>query len=480
MRRVSRTAPIFQLFVVLLFLGLLLPVSVSATNGATKPQEQELKSYPVWYLAEGTSDWGFDTLITIQNPNRTEVTAQITYMTRAGAEGRPDITLPAESQTVINPRDDLGAADFSTKVTCKQGKTICVDRRMTWTGPGAPSPEGHSSVGVTSPAKTWYLPEGSASWGFECWLLIQNPNNSEATCQITYMVENVGPRTVTKTIPANSRKSFNMADDMPDVAIKDASIKVEASLPVIPERAMYRNNRREGHDSIGTTTPTKDYYLAEGATGYKVGYITYVLVQNPNATPTNVNLTYQTQHGKVAGPSFTMPANSRKTIRVNDQLPPGTDVSTHVHGIQPIIAERAMYWGAGTPLGEACHDSIGIAAPHNTWYLPDGQTSGGYETYTLVQNPNAFGVEIILYYMTPTGTAIVIRGYGIRANSRETINMFEYSGIAGRAAVFVESEMPSQKIIVERAMYWNSRGAGTDTIGGYSDYYGPELPLPPG
>src|SRR5450756_1514272 len=28
---------------------------------------------------------------------------------------------------------------------------------------------------------------------------------------------------------------------------------------------------------------------------------------------------------------------------------------------------------------------------------------------------------------------------------------------------------PNNKIMVERAMYWNNRGAGTDTIGGYSD-----------
>jgi hypothetical protein len=27
-----------------------------------------------------------------------------------------------------------------------------------------------------------------------------------------------------------------------------------------------------------------------------------------------------------------------------------------------------------------------------------------------------------------------------------------------------------KKIMVESAMYWNSRGAGTDTIGGYGDY----------
>ena len=37
------------------------------------------------------------------------------------------------------------------------------------------------------------------------------------------------------------------------------------------------------------------------------------------------------------------------------------------------------------------------------------------------------------------------------------------------ASTLVECKTPGEKIIVERAMYWNSRGAGTDTIGGFSD-----------
>jgi hypothetical protein len=155
---------------------------------------------------------------------------------------------------------------------------------MTWTGTGAASPEAHNSVGVTSPASTWYLPEGSSEWGFETWLLIQNPNNSEATATVTYMTEYDGPKVVTHTVPANSRATFSMETD---IGKKDASIKVEANLPVIPERAMYRNNRREGHDSIGTTAPATDYYLAEGATGWGSNFITYVLVQNPQSSPTD-------------------------------------------------------------------------------------------------------------------------------------------------------------------------------------------------
>jgi hypothetical protein len=228
---------------------------------------------------------------------------------------------------------------------------------------------------------------------------------------------------------------------------------------------MYRNSRREGHDSIGTTTLATDYYLAEGATGYNVGYITYVLIQNPQGSPTDVKINYLTGSGQVEGPSFQMPANSRKTVRVNDQLPPNTDVSTWVHGSQPIIAERAMYWDNGT--GEACHDSIGMANPARTFMLPDGETSNGRETWTLVQNPNGSDVQVDITYMTPSGMGNVTKTETIPANSRKTFNMVEHSGINGRASIVVVSK--GSPVMVERAMYWNSRGAGTDTVGGYSD-----------
>jgi len=418
-------------------------------------------TYPTWYLAEGTTAWGFSTYISIENPNDSGVNAEITYMTGSGAVSGPSVYMPPLSQATVSPGDILGSQDFSTKVTCREGKTIAVDRTMTWTGTGAASEEAHNSVGVTSPAITWYLPEGSSNWGFECWLLIQNPNSSEATCNITYMVEGEAPFQALKKVPANSRRTFNAADDM---GARDASIKVESNIPVIPERAMYRNNRREGHDSIGTTAPATDYFLAEGTTAW--GFTTYVLVQNPQNTPTDVTVTYMTPQGPSIQPPFQMPANSRKTVRVNDILP-NADLSTRVHGSQPIIAERAMYWDNGT--GEACHDSIGMASAHTDFYLPDGQSSEGRETWTLVQNPNDSNVTVEVSYLTPNGAGNITKTETIPAGSRRTFNMAEHSGIQGRAAVMVRSLTPGQKIMVERAMYWNSRGAGTDTIGGYSD-----------
>jgi hypothetical protein len=408
-------------------------------------------AYPLysssWYLAEGSTAWGFDCYIAVQNPNDDAVTIQVTFMTKRGPVRARDMWMSARSQLIIHPRDFLGEADFST---------------MTWTGAGAAHGEGHSSIGVNRPAKTWYFAEGSSAWGFECWLLVQNPNKTAAHCRVTYMLDGGGEKVFSKDVPASSRRTFDMSDDIGNV---DASIKVESDVDVIPERAMYRYQRREGHDSIGLTYPSQDFYLPEGSTNW--GFTTYVLVQNPGAEPASVQLTYMTSRGPVTMPAFTMPAFSRKTVRVNDELP-GADVSTRVHADRPVIAERAMYWGAGTAAGEASHCSVGMTDPHTAFYLPDGRIGGGYETWTLVQNPNECDVDIEITYFK-TGQKPVVIARRIPAASRRSYSMASVFGGSARASVMVRSLTRRKKILVERAMYWDSRAAGTDTVGAFSD-----------
>lgn len=418
----------------------------------------------VWYLAEGSTAWGFSTYISVVNPNSRSVTVSITYMTEAGSVKGPRFIMDPQSQATIDPSLTLGVNDFSTKVQCIEGETIAVERCMIWQANGASSPEAHSSVGVTSPSKTWYLPEGSSAWGFECWLLIQNPNSQKATCNVTYMIEGGKAQVFKKEIPPNSRRTYNMASDIGE---KDASIKVSSNLKVIAERAMYRNSRRSGHGSIGTTSPAKKYYLAEGTTDY--GFTTYVLVQNPSSEPAEVNITYMTQFGPLAHPGnpIIIPPLSRKTICVNDFIPP-VDFSTEVTSNRKIIAERAMYWHGGGKTGEACHDSIGLSSAHRIFYLPDGDTIGDRETYTLVQNPNATDVVVEVSYLTPTGKGNVKFQEVIPARSRRTFVMAEKIP-EGRAAIVVKSLSAGKNIIVERAMYWNNRGVGTNTVGAYRD-----------
>jgi len=148
---------------------------------------------------------------------------------------------------------------------------------------------------------------------------------------------------------------------------------------------------------------------------------------------------------------------------VNDSLA-DTDFSTEVHGSSPIIAERSMYWEQILPGGGLPHLHRTGKPPHD-FYLPDGQTSNGYETYTCVQNPNPGAVHVQVSYLPQGGGKTITFTDEIAPNSRKTYSMGDKIP-SGRASVVVQSLDGARPIMVERSMYWNSRGVGTDTIGG--------------
>ncbi len=210
---------------------------------------------------------------------------------------------------------------------------------------------GHDSVGVTAPATAWYLAEGSTGTGFETWVLLANPGSEKATAHVYYMTpsgEKTGPIV---DLAAGTRKTINVADTL--AGEWSVSTRVSSDKPIIAERAMYGNKRTWGHDSIGVTAPATAWYLAEGSTGKNElgSFETWVLVQNPNPNNVDVDLTFMTLSGVVAGPKATVPANSRMTFNVADYVPNTFDVSTTVESSGPtgangVIVERAMYGDA--------------------------------------------------------------------------------------------------------------------------------------
>jgi len=477
MRRtiLSITAVVLVVGVCLVPLGAVSFADTGSQRGPAVSDEAGATS-PVWYLAEGSTAWGFYTRISIENANNARLHARLTYMTKDGKVDGGVIALAPESQTTVYPSYLLRDTDFSTEVECVEGQNIAVDRTMSWGTYYEPYygqepttvvnqypdqwwEEAHSSIGVTAPATTWYLPEGCSAYGFETWLLIQNPNSGKAKCNITYMIEGAAPVTVAKEVAGNSRGTFNMATD---IGAKNASIKVAADVPVIPERATYKGQKRAGSDSIGATAPGMDWYLAEGTTAW--GFTTYLLVQNPGTTDAQVKVDCQAPQGPKTLTSFTVPATSRKTIDVNAQLV-STDVSFHVHGSVPIVAERSMYWDTG--IGPACHDTIGLPALHRRFYLPDGD-AGESETWTLVENPNDKPVTIQIAYLSEQGMGDVWFNDTIPARSRKSYNMYDRTQY-GRASTMVTSLNAGRNIMVERSMYFYGRVGGSNTIGAWSD-----------
>ena len=406
--------------------------TISATFAA------DISPLATWYLAEGSTDWGFDCYISIVNPNAeaVNVDADLHDLHRARSTG-PTVTMPAMSQATVFPSATLGAADFSTKVDVhRKARPSAWTAPCTGPGPPPPCPRPTAPPGSPPPPPPGTCRKAPPTGDSSASCSSRTPTTTATDATVTWMIEGDDPGTSDVTVAATSRATFNMADY---IGATDASIKVDSDVPG-HLRAGHVPQRPQGGPRL-RRHPHRGRRLLPGRGLHRLRL--HHLRPGPEPqrhrhrrrpSPT------RPPPGRWQGPTFTMPANSRKTICVNDTTAiPGPDpsFSTHVHGGQPIIAERAMYWNGGDDGAQVCHDSIGLAAPHTTWYLADGQTSEGRETWTLVQNPNDSDVTVEITYMTPDGTGNVVKTETIPPAPARPSTWPTHSGIAGRAAIMV-------------------------------------------
>lgn len=142
-------------------------------------------------------------------------------------------------------------------------------------------------------------------------------------------------------------------------------------------------------------------YLAEGST--LGGFQTWVLIANPSqSTTAAVQVNFYTSTGIVAGPALSIPPLSRRSINANSYVG-DWNVSTEVLGLNiPVYAERSMYSSVAGK--EGSHLGKGVNAPKSGWYLPEGSSGPGFETWILVANPHkSKTANVTVTYMTGSG-----------------------------------------------------------------------------
>ena len=402
----------------------------------------------IWYLAEGTTAWGFETWVLVQNPHPYQVTANVTFMKPGGSTKFLSLPVDGNSRLTINVNSQVPESDVSTKVEAT-APVIC-ERSMYWKNRAG----GHDTIGVTAPSTTWYLAEGSTAWGFETWLSIQNPNPTATDVTLTFMKPGGSTQQLSLPVAGQARQTVPVNDL---VAESDVSTKVEATAPVICERSMYRYGRDLGHVTIGTPTTSRDWYLAEGSTAW--GFDEYLTVQNPNPQQAVTSVEFMLPDGTVRPFGLVVPANARQTIGV-DSLPGlgNTDLSTHISANVPVICERSMYWSGATSRGG--HDTVGTPMPSTHWYLAEGSTAWGFEEYITVQNPNHTGLAVSFTFMKPGGNT-VFWSYSVGPRSRFTLKVNDVVPDSD-VSTFVLAPQP---VICERVMYWKNRDGGHVSIG---------------
>ncbi|MBU1669563.1 MAG: S8 family serine peptidase [Actinobacteria bacterium] len=417
------------------------------------------------FFPEGCTDYGFEEWLCIQNPETGTANVGIEYMTEAGETINQQISIPPVSRSTVGVQ---GWVKGSVSARIYSDRRINAERSMYW---GARN-EGHTCHGLESPANTWYCAEGcqGTASGFQTFVLVQNPSNSEAHIMAHFQGSGGAIGMQGFTMNPKSRLSINVKDYVPE-GTQDVSTKIVSDVGVFAERSMYWNisgplttDAGGGSCSLGIPEASVQWFCAEGCTAH--GFDTFVLIQNPNNEPATVNPTYMLPTGSVEGDPRTLAPNSRMTIRLSDEPDiDDQDVSTKIESNVPVVAERSLYWRISSVMGPG-HSSEGSPYMSKNWYLAEGSTAWGFETWILVQNPGVKPANVQLKYLTDHGEVVgpheeLVPGSRWTVSAAATVPDMD-----GVSATIVASDFP---VVTERAMYWSKNGVdkqgGTGSVG---------------
>lgn len=457
------------------------------------------------YFAEGAVNSFFDTQFALVNYGTAPAHVLLRLQPQqddggssAAAEQPLAITIPGQSRGTVTAdmlRAKLTAA-FATII--ESDKPFVADRTMTWgNGNGA-----HAETAVLAPNMTWYFAEGATGPQFSLFYLLQNPHDVAVTARVRYLRGGgLPPLEKDYGLAPKSRKTIDVSGERfpgdnpqlpPPLSLAEVSGIVSVQTPgrpIIAERALYRTVPGQlfgaGHEGAGVPSAERDWFLAEGATGF---FDQFILIANPNPSPVDVVVTYLLEGGGTYAKSYPVLAESRYTIQVNEERIDGFSFrqaafSTRLSAPLPIIVERAMWWRSGTADWVEAHDAAGATEFGTRWALADGETGGARNTQTfiLIANLGAAPTRLRLTYFLEPGSCNAGPGPcapivwetpvndQVPANARRTVNPADLPALRGRRYSALIESLDGQPLVVERSMYSDAGGvfwaAGTAALG---------------
>lgn len=331
-----------------------------------------------------------------------------------------------------------------------------IDQHFQYTAPPPPPPPikgGHASQGISKLGRTWYLAEGCTSGNFDEYVLIMNPNPSQANIVAQFMKPDGSVVNGTYQVAAFARYTIHV-DNIPGLSSTEVSTMLQSDQDVSVERSMYfdYSGKLGGSCSAAVPAPSSQWFFAEGYTGGQ--FDEFILLQNPSGTDIGAHATFMRPDGVNVTRDYVVKAHARCSIHVDDIAELNSaEVSTKVTSDAPLVAERAQYFNYnGKDDGNA---SCGITDPKTQWYLAEGYTGGDFDEYVLLQNPNPGATTATVTFMRSDGQNFVNK-YHLNAFSRFTIRVDDVPQLSNaEVSTLVTADDP---VIAERSMFFNSNG----------------------
>ena len=398
-----------------------------------------------WFFAEGITKRPFETWFVLYNPGDEPARANLTFSQLGGGLHRQEVVVEPNARVAVFANEAVPDAEFVTRIDSSQ--PVLAERSTYF------AVDGHSSSGVTTPATTWYLAEGSSQRPFDSWLLVHNPGAETANVSLIFMKDNGENRTLSLTVPPVTRREVRASEVVPETTF---ATKIVSDEPVVVERTVYLAGGG-GHSATASPVTSKAWYLAEGST--LDSFDTWVLLQNPNRAAATVRLTFLREQGPPVEERVVVGATARLAFNARQVLV-GERFGLKLEADQPIVAERAMYFG-GRPDGggTGAHASVAAPEPARSWYLPEGSTRSPFEEQVLLANPGSGPARVRLEFVRED-RGVVTREVEVPGLRRLTVHV---NAEVPDAAV-VTHVTADQPIVVERSIYFNGSG-GTNALG---------------
>jgi hypothetical protein len=230
---------------------------------------------------------------------------------------------------------------------------------------------GHESAGVTATSTHWFLAEGATGSFFNMFILLANPNTTDANVELQFLLEDGSVITKDHVVPAQSRVTLNAA--LEDARLQSANFSTVANstngVGILVERSMWwpANNPGgwyEAHNSPGETTTGTKWAMAEGESGGSVDKQTYILIANTSSFAGSARVTLLFEDGTTDVKDVALPANGRTTVNVQVEFASaankryGAVVESLGGSPAALVVERAMYSNAGGVVWAAGTDAL--------------------------------------------------------------------------------------------------------------------------
>ena len=375
-------------------------------------------------LAEGASSAFFETSVSLMNNSSQPASVVLRFLKDTATTVTWPVTIAPRRRLTINPGQLASVSNSSFATIVESDHEVVVERTMKWdrSNYGA-----HTEKAILGPASNWFFAEGSQGF-FLTYVLLTNPSTSQNRASIRFLRESGGPIVQEFTLAPLSRRTIDCGAI---AALVNTSFGIEVTFldaPGAAERAMYFGlppDRlfKAGHESAGVTTPSTEWFLAEGATG--LFFETFVLIANPNSGVADVTLTYVTETGAIVTRNKTVPANARITVNIEAEGSPALDnaaVATRVVSNIPVVVERAQYWPFAPPLWFEAHNAFGVTAAGTRWGFAEGQIgrSESANSFILLANNTNTAATVTVDFIREVEVPVT-KTFTVPANTRLSV-----------------------------------------------------------